>query len=63
VTEHGDSSAIGAREAREDADEGSFTGPVGTKQAEKLAFFYDEVHAFERLQLFVALLDVAYFYG
>jgi len=37
--------------------------PLGPRSPKKLAFFYDQVHAFERLQLFVALFDVAYFYG
>ena len=58
-----DRAAVGAREARENADQGGFARAVGTEQAEEFAFFHRETHAFERLQLFVALPDVSDFYG
>ncbi len=52
---------VGARESREDADQCGFAGTVGSQQAEEFARFDAQVHAFERLQLFIALLDVYVF--
>ena len=63
VAAHRDAAFVGAREARENADERGLARAVRTEQAEELAFFHREADALERLQLLVALLDVTNFYG
>src|SRR5258708_19480239 len=51
--------AIGAREARENADQGGLAGSVGSEQPEELSLRDLEVDPRERLQLAEALVDVA----
>jgi len=50
---------IGARQARDDADQRRLAGAVRPQQAEKLALRDIEADAGKRLQRAVALLDAA----